>query len=265
MNFTQLLSSRKCQWAFPQEWNTPVWETGQGVPPSSSPQHPTAGWELKGPPGHPFPAPLCPTAASAPAAGWGGTPHETPREGQGFGDPPVRFCPPESPREQLKRSSDGDTKGLSWEALSRCPPGPYPPLRHLSHRPRAPPHSPKSSSPATGGSQHPERGDTGGTHGGPHSRSIPGPVLPLQSRLPCGVPQSPSPVPPINGTGVNWEALLGTLGAAGWGQSDSGARGTHDPPKSAWGWSGGSRPGPRPRGGAAAAGGSGALLSLIHI
>lgn len=191
MNFTQLLSSRKCQWAFPQEWNTPVWETGRGCPPPAAPSSPQQVGSSRDPPGHPFPTPLCPTAASAPAAGWGGTPHETPREGQGFGDPPVRFCPPESPREQLKRSSDGEMKGLSWEVLSHGPPGPYPPLRHLSHCPRAPPHSPKSSSPTDGGSQHPEQGDTGGTHGGPHSRSIPGFCPPPIAVAPRSLPIAP--------------------------------------------------------------------------
>ena len=86
------------------------------------------------------------------------------------------------------------------------------------------------------GVQVPPKGPQSGvTRGGHTGVATPNPsqgrFCPLQSRLPLSFPQVPPHCPPINGTSPNWEAFLGTLGAAGQEQSDSGAGGDTRPPK----------------------------------
>lgn len=122
----------------------------------------------------------------------GGTPTVSPpgRNSRGWGPPCLPpSSPAPSPGEQLKRPNDGDTKGLPGEPLCFCPSSP------LSNTlPIFPPPLPLAQKLLTGSQgsfQHPEQGDMMGTHGGPYSRSTPGPVLPPPITVsPWGPPKS---------------------------------------------------------------------------
>lgn len=206
--------------------------TGCPPLPPTSPHEPTAGWGLKGPLQIPHSHPPLPHGHHSSGC-WVGHPHcEPPKEGQGN---PARFCLtplPQSPREQIKRSSDRDTKGLPEEPLCPCRRSPYPPLKHLFHLPCAAPSLTQELLSRSRGAPSTQSGviweDTRGSPFPIHSGAG---SAPSHHSIPPGFLQISPHWPPVNGTGANWEGLLGTLGAAGQGQSDSRAGGTHNSPK----------------------------------
>lgn len=189
----------------------------RGCPPlpPTSPHDPTAGWGLKGP--LQIPRSHAPLPHGHHSSGcWVGHPHcEPPKEGQGN---PARFCLtpfPQSPREQIKRSSDRDTKGLPEESLCLCRPSPYPPLKHLSHLPCAAPSlTQELLARSRGCSQHPERGDMGGHTRVPIPDPSRGRFCPLPSQYPRRVPPNLSPLPPSKWDWGELGRIIGNIGSS---------------------------------------------------